>query len=281
MRQAAPHPRAGTRLALALGLLALAGASCESAPWSGHYARVNGIRMYYEVHGHGPPLVLLHGGGGSGHVFSEQIPAFAKHFRVILPDMRAHGRTSDGAGPLTYHAMAEDIVALLDHLEVPRAEVMGWSDGGIVGLDLAIHHPERVNHLVTFGANFTPDGYTQEALDWINGANAQSFGAASRTAYDRVAPDPSHYETAMNRVLALWRTQPNFTLADLRSIHAPTLIAAGEHDMVRQDHTETLAHAIPGARLWIVAGATHGAIFEEPELVERTVLDFLLDRTGR
>ena len=280
MRRTAPHPRAGARPALALGLLVLAGASCESAPWSGHYASIRGIRLYYELHGHGAPLVLLHGGGGSGRSFTTQIPAFAKHFRVIVPDLRAHGRSSDGPGPLTYHAMAEDIVALLDHLKMPRTDVMGWSDGGIIGLDLAIHHPERVDHLVTFGANFTPDGYTPAALDWISGANAEGFGADSRRDYERAAPDPAHYETAMNKVLAMWRTQPNFTLAELHSIHASTLIAAGENDMVRQDHTEALAHAIPGARLWIVAGATHGVIFEEPELVERTVLDFLLDRAG-
>jgi pimeloyl-ACP methyl ester carboxylesterase len=275
LRRAAPLVTA-----LALGLLVLAGASCESAPWSGHYARIRGIRLYYEVHGRGAPLLLLHGGGGSGRSFSDQIPAFAKHFRVILPDLRAQGRTSDGPGPLTYHGMAEDIVALLDHLKVPRADVMGWSDGGIIGLDLAINHPERVKHLVSFGANFTPDGYTPAALDWISTANAESFGADSRREYERVAPDPSHYETTMNKVLALWRTQPNFSLAELGSIRTPTLIAAGEHDMVRQDHTEALAHAIPGARLWIVAGASHDVISEEPEMVNRTVTDFLLDRTG-
>jgi pimeloyl-ACP methyl ester carboxylesterase len=263
---------------LALGVALVSVAACEGAPWSGHYARVQGIRLYYEIHGRGAPLLLLHGGGGSGQSFSHQIPAFERQFRVIVPDLRAQGRTSDGPGPLTYRAMADDMIALLDRLGVKRADVVGWSDGAIVGLDLAIRHPERVDHLVSFGANFTPDGYTQPALDWISTANAESFGPDAKQDYRRLAPDPDHYEIAMHKILAMWRTQPNYSLADLRAIKARALIAAGEHDMVRDDHTRALAAAIPGARLWIVPGAGHGVIFEEPELVNRTVIDFLHDR---
>jgi len=231
-----------------LALLAIGGASCESAPWSGHYARLNGIRVYYEIHGHGSPLVLLHGGGGSGRSFINQIPELEKRFRVIVPDLRGQGRTSDGAGPLTYRLMADDVLALFDHLKLKRVDLVGWSDGGIVGLDLAIHHGDRLRHLVTFGANFTPDGYTPATLDWINHASAESFGATSRTAYERAAPDPSHYEISMNKVLALWRTQPNYSLDDLRSIRVPTLVVAGEHDIVRDEHTRALAAAARGLR---------------------------------
>jgi pimeloyl-ACP methyl ester carboxylesterase len=170
------------------------------------------------------------------------------------------------------------VLALIDHLKLKRVDVVGWSDGGIIGLDLAIHHGDRLRHLVTFGANFTPDGYTPAALDWINHASAGSFGTSSRTSYERAAPDPSHYEISMHKVLALWRTEPHYTLADLRSIRVPTLVVAGEHDMVRDDHTRALAAAIPGSRLWIVAGAGHTVIAEEPELVNRVVTEFLEDR---
>jgi pimeloyl-ACP methyl ester carboxylesterase len=176
--------------------------------------------------------------------------------------------------------MAEDVIGLMNRLKVPRADVMGWSDGGDVGLDLAIHHPERIRHLVTFGANFSPDGYTPDALHWISGASAESFGAGARADYERTAPDPEHFEIAMNKIVALWRTQPHWTPAELGSIRARTLIAAGDHDMIREDHTRALTAAIPGARLWIVPGASHGAMLEKPDLVNRVVLDFLLDRAG-
>ncbi len=269
---ARPGPRARGALA-AVALLAL-GACAADRP-AGRYVALDGIRMYVEVHGRGPALVLLHGGTGDGRQFSNQVPEFEKRFRVIVPDLCAQGRTTDRPGPLTYHAMAEDIAALLDRLHVRRADVMGWSDGGIVGLDLALHHPGRVEHLVTFGANFTPDGLNPRDVEWNLSASAESLGPATRQAYVREAPDPAHYEVAMNKIIAMWRTQPNFTLAQLRAIRARTLVCAGEHDLVRPEHTQQLAAAIPGARLWIVPGATHGAILERPALVNRTVLEFL------
>ena len=262
-------------LAAALAALALAVQACSAAAPAGHYAAVNGIRMYYEVHGRGPALLLLHGGAGNGMQFSRQIPAFEKRFRLVVPDACAQGRSTDRPGPLTYHAMAEDMVVLMDQLHIERADVMGWSDGGIVGLDLAIHHPRRVGHLVTFGANFSPDGLNPADVAWNDTATAASFGPGMQRGYEKLAPDPSHYQQAMTKIIAMWRTQPRFTPAELGSIRARTLIAAGEHDVVRREHSEELARAIPGARLWIVPGASHGAMIEKPELVNRTVLELL------
>ena len=241
----------------------------------GHHASLRGIRMYYEVHGHGPALLLLHGGTGDGRQFAAQVPAFRQHFRVVIPDLCAQGRTTDRGGPLGYHAMAEDVVALMDLLQIRQADIVGWSDGGIVGLDLAIHHPGRVKHLVTFGANFAPDGLNPEDVEWNASASAGSFGPGARIAYQHLAPDPAHYEIAMDKIIAMWRTQPNFTPLQLGSIRAKPLIAAGEHDVVRPEHTAALARAIPGARRWIVPGASHSVILEQPVLVSRTVLEFL------
>lgn len=266
------------RCALLLPVLLLAAGACTpTAPVhdDGHYAAVHGIRMYYESHGKGAPLLLLHGGAGNGMQFSHQVPAFERTHRVIVPDLRAQGRTTDGPGPLTFHGMAEDIVALLDHLHVRRVDVMGWSDGGVVGLDLAIHHPDRVRRLVTFGANFSPDGLNAPDVAWAQSATADSFGPGMEEGYRKLAPDPDHYKVAMTKILTLWRTEPNFTPAELGSIKARTMIAGGEHDVVRPEHLEALAAAIPGARLWIVPGASHSVMMEQPELVNRTVLDFL------
>jgi pimeloyl-ACP methyl ester carboxylesterase len=242
---------------------------------TGHRASLRGIRMYYEVHGGGPALLLLHGGNGNGTQFAKLVPDFRRHFRVIVPDLCAQGRTTDRPGPLTYHAMAEDVAALLDRLHVRKADVVGWSDGGIVGLDLAIHHPGLVKHLVTFGANFSPDGLNPEDAEWAATASAESFGPATRLGYEHLAPDPGHYEIAMNKIIAMWRSEPAFTPGQLGAIRARTLIAAGEHDVVRPEHTAALARAIPGARRWIVPGASHSVILERPVLVSRTVLEFL------
>ncbi len=255
--------------------IALTAAALASTAAPARELEVNGIRMYVEEHGRGPALVLLHGGVGNGRQFEKQVPAFAPRFRVIVPDLRAQGRTSDGPGPLTYHVMAEDVVALLAKLGVRRADVMGWSDGGVVGLDLAIHHPRLVRRLVTLGANFAPDGLNPPDLAWIDAASADSFGAGTREAYEKLAPDPSHYRVAMEKTIALWRDQPRFTRKELGSIRARVLVIAGEHDVVRRDHTEQLARSIPGSALWIVSGASHSVMLEQPDRVNARVLEFL------
>lgn len=255
--------------------LALAAALAAAPPAPGHYADVRGLRMYYELHGAGPPLVLLHGGAGNGRQFEHQVPEFAKRFRLIVPDACAQGRTTDRQGPLTYHEMAEDVAALMDLLHVRSARVMGWSDGGVVGLDLAIHHPSRVTRLVTFGANFRADGLNAPDLAWNAAATADSFGPDMERAWKALAPDPSRYRDAMTRIIALWRDQPDFTPAELGRIRAKVLVVAGEHDVVRRDHTEALARAIPHARLWIVPGANHSVMVEQPAVVNPVVMDFL------
>jgi len=237
---------------------------------------INGMRMYYEVRGErGPALVLLHGGAGSGLQFSHQIPGFERRFRLVIPDMCAQGRSTDRPGPLGYHAMAEDVIALMDHLKIRRFDIMGWSDGGDTGLDLAIHHPERLRRLVTFGANFSTDGMQAQDAAWIDTATVAALGDDMRKGWTLLSPEPQHYDEAMAKILAMWKTQPRFTPQQLGSIKAKAMICAGEHDLVRREHTEALAHAIPGATLWIVPGASHGAMIEKPEEVNTKVLEFL------
>ncbi len=261
--------------AVAMLGLAAPGRASAKVPAAGHFASLRGIRVYYELYGKGPALVLLHGGAGSGTQFEKQIPYFARHDRVIVPDECAQGRTSDRPGPLSYHAMGEDVVALLDHLHVARADLMGWSDGGVIALDVAMHHPGRVRRVVTFGANFRADGLNAPDIAWNQTANAASFGPEMRRFYNSVAPDSTHYEAAMNKVIALWRTQPRWSRQDLGRVRARVLVVAGEHDVIRPDHTAALAHAIPHSNLWIVPGASHSVMQEQPDLVNHRVLDFL------
>ena len=141
---------------LGFTMLALLPAPSSAGTVSTAHVSLRGIRLYYETEGEGPALLLLHGGAGNGMQFDKQRPDFARTHKLIVPDCRAQGRSTDRPGPLTYHDMAEDMLALLDSLHVRRVDIMGWSDGGNIGLDLAFHHPERVMHLVTFGANFSP-----------------------------------------------------------------------------------------------------------------------------
>jgi pimeloyl-ACP methyl ester carboxylesterase len=270
-----PAPRslaACAAVAVAGVVLAAAGSAAAHA---GQYATLNGIRMYYELHGHGSPILLIHGGGGNGMQFAKQLPAFSRRHLCIVPDCCAQGRTTDRPGPLTYHAMAEDMIALLDRLHVVRADVMGWSDGGNIGLDLAINHPERINHLVTFGANFQPDGVTAEDAAWGLSATADSFGPGAREDWTRLSPEPEHYDEAMNKILAMWRTLPRWSPDDLHTIRAKCLICAGDHDVIRREHSEQLVRAIPEARLWIVPEASHSAMIERWELVNPRILEFL------
>ena len=258
-----------------LAALALACALTAPAAGAGRTFAIRGIGMYVETEGTGPPLLLLHGGAGNGMQFEKQRAEFARSHRLVIPDCRAQGRTTDRPGPLTYHDMAEDIAVLLDSLGIRRTDLMGWSDGGNIGLDLAIHHPGRVVHLVTFGANFSPDGLQAADQAWNRTATADSFGTGMRDGWRALNPEPDHYEQAMNKIIEMWRTLPRFTSAELRRIRARTLVCAGEHDVVRAEHTAALARAIPGAETWTVPGASHSAMIERPDLVNPRVLAFL------
>lgn len=267
--------RCGRSLAAAaLWVLAAAVASVASAA-PGRTLAIRGIRMYVETEGEGPPLLLLHGGAGNGMQFEKQRAEFARTHRLIIPDCRAQGRSTDRPGPLRYDDMAEDVVTLLDSLGIRRTDVMGWSDGGVIGIALAIRHPQRVVHLVTFGANFAPDGLQPADVAWNHTATADSFGTGMRSGWTALNPEPAHYEQAMNKIIELWRTQPRFTPAELGRIRARVLVCAGEHDVVRAEHTAALVRAIPRAETWTVPGASHSAMIERPDLVNPRVLEFL------
>ena len=266
--------------ALALALLPACAKRTPGLGPGGHVAKIRGFRMYYEVHGSGGALILLHGGAGNGMQFSQQIPTFELHRRVIVPDACGQGRSGGRSESLTYHGLAEDVIALMDHLHIQRADVMGWSDGGIEGLDMAIHHPDRVRHLVTLGANFSPEGMNAPDLAWAETARAESFGPDMKRDYQKLSPEPWRFESVMDQIILLWRFGPHFTPAQLRSIRCPVLVIAGEHDVVRTEHTRALGAAIPHARVWIVPKASHSVMMEQPGTVNRAVLGFIGESPG-
>ena len=235
---------------------------------AGRYADINGVRIYYKTYGSGRPVLVLHGGLGFIEMMHYQIRALAANRFVIAPDSRAHGRSTDLDAPLSYALMADDMLKLLDSLSIDRTDVVGWSDGGIIGLDLAMHHPERVERLVTIGANYDVDGLLHKPV--FDGKIPPTPGF-----YRRNAPDPAHWPVFYTKVISMQQTQPHYSMADLGKIKAPTLVMAGEFDVIRREHTEQLAKAISDGREDIIKGATHGMPFDTPEVVNAHILKFL------
>jgi pimeloyl-ACP methyl ester carboxylesterase len=223
--------------------------------------------LYYEAHGEGSPLFLLH--GGSGSIVDKWIPLFSPQFQVVAIEQMGHGRTADLTDrPFHYHGMAEDTIALMRHLGIERAAIVGYSDGGIIGLDIAIHHPERVTKLAVTGANARTDGYTAENMEWVRSFDPDAEPVSD--AYARLSPDGAdHWSVVMRRLRAMWLEEPSYTSEQLQSITAPTLIIIGDSDIVMPEHAVEMFRTIPAAELCVVPNAGHGVMPTE------TVLTFL------
>jgi pimeloyl-ACP methyl ester carboxylesterase len=234
----------------------------------GRLVAIGDVDIYYETFGVGPPVLLLHGGLGAHEDMSRQIISLAPSHLVIAPDSRGHGRSSDANEPLSYSLMADDMVGLLDFLHIARVDVVGWSDGAIIGLDLAMRHPERIDKLVAISANFDVDGLIQLPV-------AVASVPAAPLRYRLFAQDPEHWPALYNKVVEMWREQPHYTLRDLATIKAPTLVIAGEFDAIKSEHTDLLAQAIPGAKEEIVKGATHAVPKDKPDIVNSLISKFL------
>ena len=237
-----------------------------------HRAQVNGISLYYETYGSGPPVLVLHGAGAFLETMHFFISGLSDTHTVIAVDSRGQGRSTDGDGPITYAEMGDDMIKLLDALKIRQVDVVGWSDGGIIGLDTAMKHPDRVRRLVAIGANTDTSGLDPKAL-------APGFldeeALEVRPFYEAVAPDPKHFPVLMKKIGTMISTQPHYTAADLAHIRARVLIVAGEHDLILRKHTDFIAHAIPGAKELIVPGASHAGPLEMPDKYNEIALGFL------
>ena len=242
-------------------------ASYGSNPAAGHTADVDGIKLYYEIYGTGKPLVLLHGNGGSIADLHFQIDYFRRRRKVIAIDSRGHGLSEMGPGRLTYVRMADDVAALLKSIHSPPADVFGWSDGGIVTLLLALHHPGSVRRIALSGANLSPEALAPADL-------ANMTADLKHAEKELAAGDHSRPWDVVCQQLQLMVTQPHITAADLARIKAPALVMAGEHDLIPDAHTRTIAAELPHARLHIFAGADHGALQEQPDIFNATLEQF-------
>ena len=234
-------------------------------PKAGHFADLRGVKLYYEVYGSGKPVLFVHGNGGSMRDFKHQLHAFAKSYKVILVDSRAQGRSEDKGDSLSYEMMADDLHALLEHLKIDSCNVVGWSDGGINALLLALRHPEKVRKLAATGANLWPDS---TALDpWLHKKILEWDADLTRQMADPVKRN-------QRKLMHLMAVQPNITLEQLHKVHCPSLIIGGDHDVIIPEHTVQIARAIPKSYLWILPNSGHSTLVHYAAEFNRITMGF-------
>jgi pimeloyl-ACP methyl ester carboxylesterase len=235
---------------------------------------VGGIATYHEVHGEGEPLLLIHGGFCSIETLRPQIEFFSPRYQVLAPELPGHGRTPDRDGPMSYPADTSHTLGYLDAVGVERAHIVGFSDGAIVGMMLAMQHPRRVASLVSIGGSLDRDAVVEGEL--AARAMSQEAFEGLLAQYDELSPDgPGHRAAILAKHEAMWTGEPYIDAADLAAIACQTLVLAGDHDLIRLDHTALIASSIPGAAMGIVPDASHMLMQERAPLVNAILDDFL------
>lgn len=224
----------------------------------GHYATVNGLKMYYEIHGSGSPLVLLHGGGSTiMTTFSRILPELAKTHRVIAVELQAHGHTPDIDRPFSFEQDADDVAALLQQLHTGKADIMGFSNGGTTSLQIAIRHPEVVNKLVLASTAFKRDGMQPGFFEGMQHASLDNMPLPLKEAFQEINPDPKALQAMFNRDATRMIAFKDISDADIQAIQSPALVINSDADVVRTEHALALSRMLPHAQLAILPGG-HG-----------------------
>jgi pimeloyl-ACP methyl ester carboxylesterase len=242
------------------------------------YAHVNGLDVYYETHGSGEPLVLLHGGLLTIELsFARMLPSLAKTRQVIAIEMQGHGHTADIDRELTLEHFADDVVGVLDELGVERADFFGYSLGGLVALQLAMRHPDRAGRLAVMAVHYRPDGYHPEIFDMDSGSArlpTEVDFQIMHDAYVAVAPEPERFEEFAAKASAL-AERIGWSPADLGSVRSPVLLVIGDTDFVRIEHAAEMRELIPNAALAVLPNTTHMDLTNRADLVLPMVAEFL------
>lgn len=274
--------------AFVLGFLWFASPASAAAPWmvlpptptlptpaESGLAPVNGIRIWYAEFGQGEPVLLLHGGLANANYWGLQVRALQQHYRVIVMDSRGHGRSTRDARGFGYDLMADDVVGLLDYLKIRRVALVGWSDGAIIGLDIAMHHPERLTKLFAFAANYDTAG----VADVDHSPVFKAFEMRAGREYAALSPTPKDYNRFLTAITQMWAREPNWRRADFQRITVPTWIADADHDeAILPDQPITMAKWVPQAGLLIEPDVSHFAFLQDPEQFTRDVEHFLEKR---
>lgn len=235
-------------------------------PKAAKYYPIRGINLYTEQYGKGNPLILIHGNGGDISSIASIIPYFSRKYRVIALDSRAHGKSIDTNDSLSFEMMADDVSALLDSMKIPSAYVIGWSDGGIVAIVMAMRHPQKIIKLASTGANLWPDSTALIPEMW------KDMDLTYQTKKD--LPKTSEKEKRDWKYFMLDWLQPNIPLSELHKITTPSLIISGDRDLIRLEHTLLIFQNIPKAQLWILPHSGHATLIEHAADFCKTVDGF-------
>ena len=244
--------------------------------------KIGDAQMFYAVFGSGDPVLLIHGGLGNANVWEDQVRALSPRHTVVIADSRGHGRSTRGRNDIHYRVMTDDYVALLDHLQIPKVAVVGWSDGGIIGLDMAIRYGARVSRLFAHAANsrtgVAPKARGRKAWNaYAAWAQREYDGLANARCGDAKSPRAS-FQSLTTALRAMWASEPTWSDADLRRIKTPTAIVLGDRDeAISCAHTQYLAKAISGAKLFILPGAGHFAMRQDPANYNTAIANFIDD----
>jgi pimeloyl-ACP methyl ester carboxylesterase len=234
---------------------------------------INNTSIYFAQFGGGPPVLLLHGGLANSAYWGNQVRELAKNYSVTVMDTRGHGRSPVTSDNFSYAIFAEDVIGLLDLLKIPTVSIVGWSDGGVTGLHVAMSRPERTSKLFVFGANSSVSGLKK------NGAKSrtfQTFAERCKAEYALMSPSPERWPELLKGLRPMWRSEPEFTNQMLGSIEAPTAISDGEYDeLIQREDTERMSRQIPNARLLIQPNVSHFAMLQNPKQFNAALVNFL------
>lgn len=239
------------------------------------YVDHDGARIWYGTVGKGEPVILLHGGMESSLSWGNQVPALIKaHHKVILIDSRGHGRSTLGPYPLSYERMQSDVLAVMDTLRLQKVSFVGWSDGAIISLIMAMKNPERVNRVYAFGANMSTDAAVSGAF---TSPILSEVAARLAKDYARISPTPNGFGTLHQALETMQKVEPNYTEKELAAINVSKIaIADGDHEeFITRAHTEYLAATIPGAKLIIFPDVSHFAPWQNPTTFNNSIIQFL------
>lgn len=225
-------------------------------------AAVNGIKMHYGIYGSGAPVLLIHGAFGWGDCWASEVIDLSKDYQAIVADTRGHGRSTYDDQTLSYELLTDDYVALLDDLGIDKAAIVGWSDGAIIAINMAMRYRQRVTKVFAQAANVSLDGILPTASD---DPTPQGYVARSKVVYERISPTPDRFDDFMGRVAEMLSTQPNWTDDQLSAITTPISVVVGDHDeIIKRSHTDHIAEVIPGARKVILKDVSHFAALQDP-----------------
>jgi len=269
-------------------LMSLSCAAHAKESEMGAFAPINGINLYYEIHGqsdkdHPVPLLLIHGGGSTIESnFADLLPLLSRTRQVIAIEEAGHGHTKATSRPFTFENTADDVAALLNFLHLPQADVLGFSNGGTTALHLAIRHPDKVRRLIIASSNYRRDGMPDGFFDGMKNATLEVMPEPLKAADRKINPDPAHLQALFLQDKQRMMNFKDISDDQIRAIHAPTLVLDGDHDVVKPEHALQLSRTLPNARLVILPsthGAYLGAVDAPPGPFDRSLLQITLHLT--